>query len=114
MTSQSEHPVIILYEHALLGEGIARYILTQTGVEAIIAPSHNLEAVKSALAFDPSVVIFELNELCQQVDLNALAPHAILIDMGTVITHGASEPQEILPLESILQAVRGRTLSATP
>lgn len=106
MPSQSEHPVVILYEHALLGEGIASYILAQTGVEATVALARDLEVVKSALAIDPAVVIFELNELFQQVDLNALAPHAVLIDMGMVISRGTSAPPDGLLLESILQAVR--------
>lgn len=106
MPSQSEHPVVILYEHALLGEGIARYILAQTGVEATVALARDLEVVKSALAIDPAVVIFELNELFQQVDLNALAPHAVLIDIGMVISRGHQRPPDGLLLESILQAVR--------
>jgi len=28
VASQAQHPVVILYEHALLGEGIAKYLRT--------------------------------------------------------------------------------------
>lgn len=38
MASGAQHQVVILYEHALLAEGIAKYLLTQFGVEATVAP----------------------------------------------------------------------------
>ena len=37
VASQVRHPVVILYQHALLGEGIARYLLAQVGVVATVA-----------------------------------------------------------------------------
>ena len=66
MASQARRPVVILYEHALLGEGIAKYLRAQTGVEATVAPSHHPEAVRLALALDPAVVIFESSHPFQQ------------------------------------------------
>ncbi len=48
MVSEAQHQVVILYEHALLGEGIAKYLLAQLGVEATVAPTDELQAVMGA------------------------------------------------------------------
>ena len=105
--SKTKQSVVILYEHALLGEGIAKYLRVNGGVEARVAPGHDLEAVTSALAFGPTVVIYELSEPLQQVDLTALAPQAVLIDVSTVVTRGPSAAPDAAGLERILQAVSG-------
>jgi len=54
VASEAQHPVVILYEHALLGEGIAKYLREQLGVEATVASALNLQAVTSALALGPA------------------------------------------------------------
>ena len=107
MASGGQHPVVILYEHALLGEGIAKYLRTELGVEATVASAINLQAVTSALALGPSVVIFELTEPLAQVDLTALAPHAVLIDVSTVVKPGPALHPDAAGLQRILQAVSG-------
>ena len=99
-------PVVILYEHALLGEGIAKYLRGQIGVVARVESAHDPEAVSSALAMDPAVVIFESSYPFQEFDLTTLAPHAVLIDVSTVITRGSVLSPGVAGLEQILQAVR--------
>ena len=106
MANETQHPVVILYEHALLGEGIAKYLRAQIGVVATVESTHDPEAVKSALALGPAVVIFESSYPFQQLDLTTLAPHAILIDVSTVITRGSVLYPCVAGLEQILQAVR--------
>ncbi|MBE3076541.1 MAG: hypothetical protein IMZ75_16675 [Actinobacteria bacterium] len=106
MASEAQHPVVILYEHALLGEGLARYLRAQIGVEATVGSAHDREGVKSALALDPAVVIFESSDRFQQFDLSTLAPHAVLIDVSAVITRGSARSPCVAGLEQILQAVR--------
>ena len=106
VASEAQHTVVILYEHALLGEGIAKYLHTQIGAEATLASAHNPGAVRSALALGPEVVIFESNDPFQQFDLTALVPHAVLIDVSTVITRGSVMAPCVAGLEQILQAVR--------
>ena len=88
MANKTPRPVVILYEHALLGEGIAEYILAQLGVEATVASALDRRAIISALALGPCVVIFELTESLRRVDLTTLAPRAVLIDVSTVVTRG--------------------------
>jgi hypothetical protein len=105
--SEAKQSVVILYEHALLGEGIAKYLRTHSGVEARVAPGHDLEAVTSALACGPTVVIFELSEPAREFDLSALAPQAVLIDVSTVVTRGPAVSPETAGLERILAAVSG-------
>jgi DNA-binding NarL/FixJ family response regulator len=106
MGSQAERPVVILYEHALLGEGIAKYLRAQIGVEATVESAHHPDAVRAALALDPAVIIFESSYPYQRYDLTTLAPHAVLIDVSTVITRGSVLTPGAAGLEQILQAVR--------
>jgi hypothetical protein len=113
VASDLQHKVVILYEHALLGEGIAKYLRAQIGIEATLGSVRDPDAVKSALALSPEVVIFESNDPIQQFDLSTLAPHAVLIDVSTVITRGSVLTPCAAGLEQILQAVResGSTVS---
>ena len=106
MAGDAQHKVVILYEHALLGEGIAKYLRAQTGIEATLGSARDPDAVKSALALGPEVVIFESNDPFQQFDLSTLVPHAVLIDVSTVITRGSVLTPCVAGLEQILQAVR--------
>ena len=105
--SEAKQSVVILYEHALLGEGIAKYLRARSGVEATVASARDLDAVTSALAFGPTVVIFERSEPLLQVDLSTLAPQAVLIDVSTVVTRGPAVSTDTAGLERILQAVSG-------
>lgn len=117
VASEAPRPVVILYEHELLGEGIAKYLLAQLGVEATVASALDPDKVISALTLGPGVVIFELTESLRQVDLTALAPGAVLIDVSTVVTAGPSLTPDAAGLHRILQAVRdrsGSTESRTP
>lgn len=114
MACEGQSPVVILYKHALLGEGIATYLRTQTGVEATVASAHDPEAVRSALAFAPAVIIFESSDPFQQLDLGTLAPHAVLIDVSSVVTRGSVLSPEAAGFDQILQAVRDCTIIAGP
>ena len=107
MANKTPRPVVILYEHALLGEGIAKYLLTQLGVEATVASALDPQTIISALALGPGVVIFELTESLRRVDLTTLAPRAVLIDVSTVVTRGLALSPDAAGLQRILQAVRG-------
>ena len=108
VASQVRPPVVILYQHALLGEGIARYLLAQVGVVATVASALDLQAALSALALRPSVVIFETTERLMQLDLETLAPQAVMIDVSTVVTRGPAISPDAAGLEKILQAVQQR------
>jgi DNA-binding NarL/FixJ family response regulator len=114
VASEARYPVVILYEHALLGEGIAKFLRARAGVEATVASAHDATAVTSALALDPAVVIFELSDPLQQVGLAALAPQAVLIDVSAVIARGTVGARGNAGLEQILQVVGGSSAVAQP
>jgi DNA-binding NarL/FixJ family response regulator len=114
VASEAQRRVVILYEHALLGEGIAKYLRTQLGVEATVASALDLQAVASALALRPAVVIFELGEALQSVDLTTLAPDAVLIDVSTVVARGLALSPDAAGLHRILQAVRESSPNTGP
>ena len=113
MASEAQYPVVILYEHALLGEGIAKYLRSRGDVEATVASAHDPQAINSALALDPAVVIFELSDPIQQEGLAALVPHAVLIDVSTTITRGSVASRRVAGLEQILHAVGHRSTVAS-
>ena len=110
MASQTRPPVVILYEHPLLGEGIARYLLAQDGVVATLASALDLQAATAALALRPAVVIFESTDRLLHLDLATLAPQAVMIDLSTVVTRGSAISPDAAGLEKILQAVRSSSL----
>jgi hypothetical protein len=114
MASEAQYPVVILYEHPLLGEGIAKYLRVRAGVEATVASAYDSKAVTSALALDPAVVIFELTDPLQQIGLASLAPNAVLVDVSAVVTRGSDGSRRTAGLEQILQAVGGSSGIAQP
>jgi hypothetical protein len=105
VASEAQHTVVILFEHALLGEGIAKYLLAHLGVEAVVVSAHDSGAAFAALVAGPGVVIFEKYPI-EQFDLRALAPDAVLIDVSMVVTRGFVVTPCVAGFEQILQAVR--------
>jgi hypothetical protein len=103
----------ILYEHPLLGEGIAQCLRAEAGVEANLACAHDIVAVKAALAVDPDIVIFERSPLLSAVELAELAPHAELVDITDAVPCGRVVTRATIGVEPILQAIR-RTLPRSP
>jgi len=114
VSTEAQRSVVILYEHSLLGEGIAKYLRAELGVRATVASANDLEAVKAALATAPAVVIFQLSESLRQLDLAALAPQAELIDVSAVVTRGTVITPDAAGLERILQAVMCRSAVSHP
>ena len=102
------HPVVLLSVHALLGQGIARYLLTEAGVEVAVVSAVDRAAILAALSGDPRVLIYERSSVVDSLDLGALAPHAVLIDVSAAVASGAPvipEPSGPAAVETILSAV---------
>jgi DNA-binding NarL/FixJ family response regulator len=51
--------VLVLYSHALMGEGLGRMLADEPGVRVDAVDSAFPEAVAAALAADPSVIVVE-------------------------------------------------------
>ncbi len=95
----------ILYEHPLLGEGIAAHLRRALGIHAVLASASDPDAVLSTLALDPRVVIFErAGVLCEQ-ELAALAPHAAFIDVSSAVCQGTPAEDASVDLDRVASAV---------
>jgi hypothetical protein len=109
---RAQRLVVVLYEHPLLGEGIARILLVETDAEVAVAPAGDRCAVEAALARDPSVVIFERGRC--ELDRARLAPHAVLIDVSAAMSTGRDVSAAAADLEGIILAARGGDAAPRP
>lgn len=107
MPGDQTYPVVLLYVHALLGEGIAAYVTGETGVAVRAVPAGDGGAVATALADHPRVVIFERAAGVDPADLARRAPGAVLIDVSAAVTTGPPVPEQGEPpaVEAIVHAV---------
>ena len=113
MPVDQSHPVVLLYVHALLGEGIASYVTAETGVPVHAVSALDHDAVVSALADHPRVVIFERAAGVELADLTCQAPGAVLIDVSGAVTTGTPIPEQgqAPAVETIVLAVAGAGLA---
>lgn len=81
---QDDRPisVLILYAHALLGEGLAGLLEAEPGLEVVAVQSDERVMVERCLAAAPDVVIFERGDPDRAVEILELAPAALVIDVG--------------------------------
>jgi len=110
--------VVVLYAHPLLGEGLARILRTDPSLTIEAVHAEDLETAATVLGDSPDVVVMERGSL-QATDVLALAPSALLIDVG--LDAGSSwayHRDELAPQpEDILDAIRrcaARTRGASP
>jgi hypothetical protein len=103
------HPVVLLYVHPILGEGIAAYVTAETGVPVQAVSALDREAVSTALSAEPRVVIFERAAGVDLADLTCQAPGALLIDVSAAVMSGTPIPEQgqVPAVESIVHAVAG-------
>lgn len=93
--------VVILYTHALLGEGVAQLLAGEPGLDVKLVPARDHPAAAEALASDPDVVIYERSEVFREADLRDAAPNARLFDVSldagrrTDIASMVASPDEI-------------------
>jgi DNA-binding NarL/FixJ family response regulator len=108
--------VVILYSHALLGEGLAKLLAAEPGLDITAVESHEIEAAEAALGALPDVVIFERSEPLQAIDLLKFAPDALLIDVGMDAGPTFSYQREEISAkpEGIVRAIRHLKRLRTP
>ena len=108
MPDTQEHDVVLLYVHALLGEGIAAYVTNETGVRVSAVSALDPDAVASALASHPRVVIFERSSTVDAARITCQAPGAVVFDMSAAATSPRIPEQSEAPaVEAIVNAVAG-------
>lgn len=96
--------VIVIYEHGLLGEGIAA-LLRDDGFEASIFDRCELAAIAVALTAHPAVVIAEqTTPECGRL-IAEVSPGSRVVDVSKVIGRGCQEPSDIVDFGAILAAL---------
>ena len=74
--------VVVLYTHPLFGEGIARLLSAEPGIDVTPVEASDLELAAGSLALAPDVVIFERGDPDTAADVLRYAPSALVIDVS--------------------------------
>lgn len=100
--------VVVLYTHPLFGQGVARLLSAEPGVDVTPVAASDPEQVECLLALAPDVVIFERGDPDTATDILRYAPSALVIDVslspGPTFTYQRQEIQA--QPEVILQVIR--------
>ena len=107
MSGNRHLSVVILYTHSLLGEGLARVLAADPGLDVLPVSSRDARAAEIALTANPDVIIFERGEPLQAIDFLKAAPVALLIDVGLDAGPTFTYRREEIPArpEGILRAI---------
>lgn len=81
---QDDRPisVLILYAHALLGEGLVGLLSAEPGLAIAAVRCDDTGMVERGLAAAPQVIIFERGDPDRAVQILELVPDALIIDVG--------------------------------
>jgi hypothetical protein len=91
-------PVVLLYVHPLLGQGLAQHVRTATGLDVMAISANDAGAVRTALDLHPRVVIFERSPGLDEESLRCLVADAMLIDVSDAVAPaGSLIPQQGQP-----------------
>ncbi|HEX8939498.1 MAG TPA: hypothetical protein VF763_04985 [Candidatus Limnocylindrales bacterium] len=108
MAAQPGLAILVLYCHALLGEGIGRLLGAEPGASVRFVSCEEPEAIEPALAEEPDVIVVERCERFDPLRILGQVPDALVLGIG--IRPGATwvyRRQEIPgDPESILRLVR--------
>ena len=98
--------VAVVYEHALLGEGVARLLRSATGAEVLVVPACDPPELTRVLALEPAVVLVECAPLLAALDLAPVVPRAVVIEL--LARPGLPYPLPARPFDApqLIEAVR--------
>jgi hypothetical protein len=96
----------VVYEHPLLGEGVARLVRAATGARVIAVAGEDPDAVAGVLAVTPRVVIVERGPLLEGLDLSAAAPGAAVIEVSPAGSGPDPLPGRPCGTADVIEAVR--------
>jgi hypothetical protein len=83
-------PVVLLYVHPLLGQGLAQHVHLATGLDVLAISAADAVAVSTALELHPRVVIFERYPGLDESTLRCLVADAMLIDVSDAVAPAGS------------------------
>lgn len=109
MTHQTT--VLVIFEHELLGEGLATRLQSE-GVRTVTVKSCSDGEIEAALLTHPEVVVAECtNEGCL-ARIRRISPTSRVVDATTAV--GRGYPTEAMRFEVILEALRADPPHQTP
>ena len=108
MQADRQTTVVILYRHALFGEGIAHLLSTESDLAVSSVSSEDTEATARSLAAGPDVVIFERGIPDTAVEVLRAVPDALVIDVDLNPGPTFTYHREVIPAApgDIVRAIR--------
>ena len=100
--------VLILYLHPLLGQGLARYLAAEPGLDVSSTSARDVAEARAALASGPQVVIVERGVPIESPDLLRDARDALVIDVSMDPGPSWRLERDAIPSrpEDLLRAIR--------
>ncbi len=100
--------VVILYTHPLLGQGLARFLAAEPGLDVATASVSEAAEAGAALASQPQIIIVERGVPIETADLLRAAQDALVIDVGMDEGPSWRLEREQMPSrpEELLRAIR--------
>ncbi len=105
--------VLVLYSHALMGEGLGRMLASEPGVTVATVDSASPEAVSAALAAEPSVIVVEEGGAIDAAEIMRRSSCPLVLDVDITTTRAWTLRRETLSsrpddfLAAIREAVGG-------
>ncbi|MEI6623728.1 MAG: hypothetical protein WCP28_17690 [Actinomycetes bacterium] len=106
--SSSDHEdrrILILAQHALLGQGLAHWIFSRAGVASVVADASDRDSVEQALASRPRLIIFERTPVVDSVCVAAASPGAVTLDITHAVGVGTPEAGCVAGMDMIVDLV---------
>jgi len=100
--------ILVLYSHALLGEGLSRMLADEPGVAVDAVDIGQPEAVASALAREPAVIVVEEGGSIDAADVVRRSHCGLLLDVDITTSNAWSLRRETLSSrpDEFLAAIR--------
>ena len=100
--------VVVLYTHPLFGEGLARMLAEEPGLDVTPVRTVDIQAAERSLASSPDVVILERSDPDRAVDVLHFAPDALIIDVSIGPGPTFTYHREVIPgrPDGLLTAIR--------
>ena len=100
--------VLVLYSHALMGEGLGRMLADEPGVRVDAVDSASPEAVAAALATDPSVIVVEEGGMIDAAEVMRRSTCPLVLDVDITTTSAWTLRRELFSSrpDDFLAAIR--------
>ncbi|HEY3334607.1 MAG TPA: hypothetical protein VGK16_05150 [Candidatus Limnocylindrales bacterium] len=100
--------ILVLYSHALMGEGLGRMLANEPGVSVDAVDSASPDAVTAALAAEPSVIVVEEGGAVDAAEIMRRSSCPLVLDVDITTTRAWTLRRESLSSrpDDFLAAIR--------